>query len=91
MTRLVELRALIDRLMALSPENHHPEEDRAMTQWRPPQPDLFMTPPPYDLPPPQRATVVKLLKVLLAEVTSNAASANDRMDHQGAHDDQDHS
>ena len=50
-----------------------------------------MTPQPYDLPPTQRTTVVKLLKVLLAEVTSNAASANDRMDNQGADDDQDHS
>jgi hypothetical protein len=62
-----------------------------MRRWRPPQPDLFMTPQPYDLPPTQRTTVVKLLKVLLAEVTSNAASANDRMDNQGADDDQDHS
>ena len=61
-----------------------------MRRWRPPQPDLFMTPPPYDLPPPQRATVVKLLKVLLAEVMSDAASANDIMDNQGADDDQDH-
>jgi hypothetical protein len=88
-TRLVELRALIDRLMALSPENHHPEEDRAMTQWRPPQPDLFMTPPPYDLPPPQRATVVKLLKVLLTEVISDAASASEMHNH-GADNEQDH-
>ena len=42
--------------------------NRAMRRWRPPQPDLFMTPPPaYDLPPLQRTIVVKLLKVLLAE------------------------
>jgi hypothetical protein len=61
-----------------------------MRRWRPPQPDLFMTPPPYDLPPPQRTTAVKLLKMLLAEVMSNAASANVRMDNQGADDDQDH-
>ena len=62
-----------------------------MRRWKLPQPDLFMTPQHYDLLPTQRTTVVRLLKVLLAEVTSNAASANDRMDHQGAHDDQDHS
>ena len=61
-----------------------------MRQWTPPQPDLFMTPLPYDLPPSQRTTAVKLLKVLLAEAISDTASANDRMDNQGADDDQDH-
>ena len=62
-----------------------------MRRWRPPQPDLFMTPPqPYDLPPPQRTIVVKLLKVLLAEVMSDAAARSDRMHNQGADDDQDH-
>ena len=62
-----------------------------MRRWRPPQPDLFMTlPPTYELPPLQRTIVVKLLKVLLAEVMSDAASANDIMDNQGADDDQDH-
>jgi hypothetical protein len=49
-----------------------------------------MTPLPYDLPPSQRTTAVKLLKVLFAEAISDAASANDRMDDQGADDDQDH-
>jgi hypothetical protein len=43
-----------------------------------------MTPPRYDLPPPQRVIVVKLLKVLLAEVTSDAASGSDRMHNQVA-------
>jgi hypothetical protein len=47
-------------------------------------------PPPYDLPPPQRTIVVKLLKVLLAEVMSDAAAGSDGMDNQGADDDQDH-
>jgi hypothetical protein len=47
-------------------------------------------PPTYELPPLQRTIVVKLLKVLLAEVISDAASANDIMDNQGADDDQDH-
>ena len=62
-----------------------------MRRWKPPQPDLFMTrPPPYDLPPPQRTIVVKLLKVLLAEVMSDAAAGSDGMENQGADDDQDH-
>jgi hypothetical protein len=74
-TRLVELRALLDRLMALSSGTTFPEEDRAMRRWRPFQPDLFITPPPYDLP--QRATVVKLLKALLAEVISESRKRRD--------------
>jgi hypothetical protein len=49
-----------------------------------------MTPPRYDLPLPQRTIVLKLLKVLLAEVIADAASENERMHNQGAHDDQDH-
>ena len=61
-----------------------------MRRWRPPQPDLFMTPPPYDLPPTQRATVVTLLKVLLAEVISDAAPGSERMHNQGADNEQDH-
>jgi len=62
-----------------------------MRRWRPPQPDLFMTsPPPYDLLPPQRTIAVKLLKVLLAEVMSDAAAGSDRMHNQGVDDDQDH-
>ena len=42
-----------------------------MSRWRPPQPDLFITPPPYDLATPQRTIAVKLLKMLLAEVISD--------------------
>ena len=62
-----------------------------MRRWRPPQPDLFMTPPPlYELPPPQRTIVVKLLKLLLAELMSDAAAGSDGMENQGADDDQDH-
>lgn len=61
-----------------------------MRRWRPPQPDLFMTPPPYDLPPSQRTIAVKLLTVLLAQVMSGAAAGSDGMDNQGADDDQDH-
>jgi len=61
-----------------------------MRRWRPPQPDLFMAPPPYDLPPLQRTTVVKLLKVLLAEVISDAAPGSERMHNQGADNEQDH-
>jgi hypothetical protein len=61
-----------------------------MRRWRPPQPDLFMTPPRYDLPPPQRTTAVKLLKVLLAEVISDTASGSGRMNNQGADNEQDH-
>jgi hypothetical protein len=34
--------------------------------------------------------VVKLLKVLLAEVMSDAAAGSDGMENQGADDDQDH-
>ena len=62
-----------------------------MKRWRPPQPDLFMAaPPPYELPPPQRTTAVKLLKVLLAEVISDAAAGSKRMHDQGADNEQDH-
>jgi hypothetical protein len=61
-----------------------------MRRWRPPQPDLFITPPPYDLVPPQRTIAVKLLKVLLAEVISDAASASERIHNQGADNEQDH-
>jgi hypothetical protein len=61
-----------------------------MRRWRPPQPDLFMTPAPHDLPPPQRTTAVKLLKVLLAEVISEAAPARERMHNQEADNEQDH-
>jgi hypothetical protein len=61
-----------------------------MKRWRPSQPDLFMTPPPYDLPPLQRTTVVKLLKVLLAEVVSDTAPGSERMRNQGADNEQDH-
>jgi hypothetical protein len=62
-----------------------------MRRWRPPQSDLFMTPPRYDLPPPQRTIVLKLLKVLLAEVISDTAPASERMHNQGADNEQDHS
>jgi hypothetical protein len=44
----------------------------------------------YDLPPTQRATVVTLLKVLLAEVISDAAPGSERMHNQGADNEQDH-
>jgi hypothetical protein len=59
-----------------------------MRRWTPPQPDL--TPPPYDLPPLQRATVVTLLKLLRAEVISDAAPGSERMHSQGADNEQDH-
>ena len=61
-----------------------------MRRWTLPQPDLFITPPPYDLPPLQRATVVTLLKLLLAEVISDAAPGSERMHNQGADNEQDH-
>jgi hypothetical protein len=61
-----------------------------MSRWRPPQPDLFITPPPYDLAPPQRTIAVKLLKVLLAEVISDAAPVSGKMRNQGADNEQDH-
>lgn len=60
-----------------------------MRRWRPPQPDLFMTPPPYDLPPLQRTTVMKLLKMLLAEAISDAPRS-ERMHIQGTDNEQDH-
>jgi hypothetical protein len=60
-----------------------PEEDRAMRQVRPSQPDMFKTLPPCELPPPQRTMAVELLKVLLAEVMMSAVQAgNGGMDDQ---------
>jgi hypothetical protein len=61
-----------------------------MRRWRPPQPDLFMTPLPNDLPPTQRTTVMKLLKMLLAEAISDTAPGSERMHNQGADNEQDH-
>jgi hypothetical protein len=49
-----------------------------------------MTPPRYDLPPPQRTTAVKLLKVLLAEVISDTAPGSEKMHDQGVDNEQDH-
>jgi hypothetical protein len=49
-----------------------PEEDKAMRQVRSPQPDMFKTLPPYELPSPKRTRAVELLKVLLAEVFMSA-------------------
>jgi hypothetical protein len=57
-----------------------------MRRWRPPQPDLFMTPLPYNL---QRTTVMKLLKMLLAEAISDAPRS-ERMHIQGTDNEQDH-
>ena len=61
-----------------------------MRRWRPPQPDLFITPQPDDLPPPQRTIAVKLLRVLLEEAISGAAPGSERMHNQGADNEQDH-
>jgi len=61
-----------------------------MRRWRPPQPDLFTTPPPHDLLPSQRTTAVKLLKVLLSEVMSAAPAGSEGLVTQEADDDQDH-
>ena len=58
---------------------------------RPSQPDLFKTPPPYELPSPQRTIAVELLKVLLAEVMMPAAQVgNDGMDDRELDNEQDH-
>jgi len=65
-----------------------------MRRLRPSQPDLFNTLPTYQLPSPQRATAVELLKVLLAEVMMSAAqvgrAGNDGMDDQELGNEQDH-
>jgi hypothetical protein len=62
-----------------------------MRRWRPPQPDLFMTSAvPCELPPVQRTMVVKLLKMLLVEMLSDTRSGRDRVDNEGASDDQNH-
>ena len=62
-----------------------------MRRVRPSQPDLFKTPPPYELPSPQRTTAVELLKVLLEEVMmSTAQVGNDGMDDRELDNEQDH-
>jgi hypothetical protein len=62
-----------------------------MRRVRPSQPDLFKTPPPYELPSPQRTIAVELLKVLLAEVIISAAQlGNDGMDDQELDNEHDH-
>ena len=62
-----------------------------MRRVRPSQPDLFKTPPMYELPSPQRTIAVELLKVLLAEVMMSAAQVgNDGMDDQELDNEQDH-
>ena len=65
-----------------------------MRRVRPSQPDLFKTPPMYELSSPQRTIAVELLKVLLAEVMMSAAQVgqvgNDGMDDQELGNEQDH-
>lgn len=62
-----------------------------MRRVRPSQPDLFKTPPPYELPSPQRTIAMELLKVLLAEVMmSTAQVGNDGMDDRELDNEQDH-
>ena len=62
-----------------------------MRRVSPSQPDLFKTPPPYELPSPQRTIAVELLKVLLAEVIISAAQlGNDGMDDQELDNEHDH-
>jgi hypothetical protein len=65
-----------------------------MRRVRPFQPDLFKTPPPYELPSSQRTIAVELLKVLLAEVMMSVArvgqAGNDGMDDRELGNEQDH-
>jgi hypothetical protein len=62
-----------------------------MRRVRPSQPDLFKTPPPHELPSPERTIAVELLKVLLAEVMmSTAQVGNDGMDDRELDNEQDH-
>lgn len=61
-----------------------------MRRWLRPQADLFKTPPLNELPPPQRAAALELLKALLTEVMSAAEAVCSRVGDQEAGDDQDH-
>jgi hypothetical protein len=60
-----------------------PEEDKAMRQVSPSQPDMFKTLPPCELPSPKRTLAVELLTALLAEVVVSAVQGgNGGMDDQ---------
>ena len=85
--RLVELRGLIDRLMASSLGTTI-LEDRSMTRWMPPEPDLFKTSMPNELSAfPRRTNALELLKMLLTEAISITEAGS--IDQEGG-DDQDH-
>jgi hypothetical protein len=58
-----------------------------MRQWLQPQTDLFKTPSPNALSPPQRTAALELLKALLTEVMSAAEAEGDAMGDQEAGDD----
>jgi len=75
--RLVELRALIDRLMAPSSGNHVP----------PPEPDLFKIPLSNELAPTQRTRALELLKAFLKEAMSAIEVESNSVVHQEADDD----
>jgi hypothetical protein len=62
-------------------------EAATMRRWTPAPPDLFKTPVPSELPPPQRATALDLLKALLKEAMS-AIEGRNQSDSQEAGDDQ---
>jgi hypothetical protein len=62
-------------------------EDVTMRRWTPVPVDLFKTPVSSELPPPQRAPVLDLLKALLKEAIS-ATEGRNQSDSQEAGDDQ---
>lgn len=62
-------------------------EDVTMRRWTSAPPDLFKTPVSSELPPPQRATALDLLKALLKEAMS-ATEGRNQSDSQEAGDDQ---
>jgi hypothetical protein len=71
--RLLDLRALLDRLMASSSPHHMPGGGRNNESMETPQADLFKTP--HELAPSQRTTAVALLKALLIEAICAQTSA----------------
>lgn len=61
-----------------------------MRRWMLPEPNLFKTPVLNELPLPQRAAALDLLKALLTEAMSVAEAGRGEMRNQEAGDDQDH-
>jgi len=70
-----------------SPPGSKLVEDVAMRRWTPNPPDLFKTPLSSELPPPQRAIALDLLKALLKEAMFSTEGRN-QSDSREAGDDQ---